>query len=332
MTSIAEAPRVSRPLAWVRVASLLLLLTVGALGSTGTWGALWLLVPAAVATGLLLAWRFGPVALALPALLAVGSIALALAGAAGRPLWATAWVPLGAGVGTWMGLHEEGGGAGIGARAWMHVPLLALAALLPVAPGFEAAMGRFDGVLRVQQEALLRSPATAKWPAELRAELQRKVQAPQEARRRELTFLVPNTLFLWAVLLVAAGRALAARGATILGWPALSRSPLREWRLPDAALGALLAGLAVVVFAGPTWHPVAAVLLLHSGLGYSVQGFAVVESVLRARGMSPAFVTLTLVFVIAVSLLWVLPALAVVGLSDVWLDYRRLEPSPDREA
>lgn len=316
----------------MRVASLVLLLSIGGLGSSGTWGAMWLLVPAAVATGLLLAWRFGPAALALPAALAAASVALAFAGAGGLPVWATAWVPLGAAVGTWMGLHEEGGGAGIGERAWMHVPLLALAALLPVAPGFESAMGRFDGVLRVQQESLLRTSEAAKWPAELRAELQGKLQSPPEVRRRELMFLVPNTLFLWAVLLVAAGRSLAARGATILGWPDLSRSPLRAWRLPDAALAPLLAGLALVVFADRAWHPVAAVLLLHSALGYSVQGFAVVESVLRARGMSPVFVTLTLVFVIAVSLFWVLPALAVVGLSDVWLDYRRLEPSPDREA
>ena len=56
------------------------------------------------------------------------------------------------------------------------------------------------------------------------------------------------------------------------------------------------------------------------------------ESVLLARGMSPAFVALTMLFVIAVSLLWVLPAVAVVGLSDVWLDYRRLEPSSEGEA
>lgn len=331
MTSIAEAARGARPLAWVRVVTLTLLLLFGGLGSTGSWGAMWLLVPAAVATGLLLAWRFGPVALALPAVLAVASAALAFAGKAGLPLWTTAWVPLGAAVGTWMGLHEEGGSRTRG-RAWMHVPLLALAALLPVAPGFEAAMGRFDAVLKVQQESLLRTSQTAKWPAELRAEMQRKLQSPPEVRRRELLFLVPNTLFLWAVLLVAAGRSLAARAATILGWPELSRSPLRAWRMPDAALAPLLAGLALVVFAGRTWHPVAAVLLLQSALGYSVQGFAVVESVLRARGMAPALVTLTLVFVIAVSLFWALPALAVVGLSDVWLDYRRLEPSPEREA
>jgi len=143
---------------------------------------------------------------------------------------------------------------------------------------------------------------------------------------------MPNALFLWAVVLVAAGRSLAARFSTVLGWPELSRSPLRAWRLPDAALAPLLAGLALVVFADRAWHPVAAVLLVHAGLGYSVQGFAVVESVLRSRGIPAAFVTLSMVFVIAVSLLWVLPALAVVGLSDVWLDYRRLEPSRNREA
>lgn len=332
MTSIADTARGTRPLAWVRIASLLLLLLLGGLGSAGTWGAMWLLVPGAVATGLLLAWRFGRVAVVLPAGLAATSIALAVAGAGGPPVWATAWAPLGAATGVWMGLREEGGGPGIGERAWMHVPLLALAALLPVTPGFDASMGRFDRLLRVQQETLLKASETAKWPVELRDELQRKVQSPPEARRRELMFLVPNALFLWAVVLVAAGRSLAARLATVLGWPELSRSALRTWRLPDAAVVPLLAGLALLVFADRAWQPVAAVLLVHSGLGYSVQGFAVVESVLRSRGMPPAIVTLILVFVIAVSLMWALPALAVVGLSDVWLDYRRLEPSRDREA
>lgn len=332
MTSIADTARGTRPLAWVRIASLLLLLLLGGLGSAGTWGAMWLLVPGAVATGLLLAWRFGRVAVVLPAGLAATSIALAVAGAGGPPVWATAWAPLGAATGVWMGLREEGGGPGIGERAWMHVPLLALAALLPVTPGFGHSMDRFDRLLRVQQETLLKASETAKWPVELRDELQRKVQSPPEARRRELMFLVPNALFLWAVVLVAAGRSLAARLATVLGWPELSRSALRTWRLPDAAVVPLLAGLALLVFADRAWQPVAAVLLVHSGLGYSVQGFAVVESVLRSRGMPPAIVTLILVFVIAVSLMWALPALAVVGLSDMWLDYRRLEPSRDREA
>ena len=316
----------------MRIASLVLLLLIGGLGASGTWGALWLLVPVAVATAVLLAWRFGPAAIALPVGLAVSAVALAFAGTRGLPIWATAWLPLGAAVGVWMGLREEGGGAGIGERAWMHVPLLAMAALLPMTPGFEPAVGRLDHVVRAQQELLLKAPETAGWPAVWREEMQRKLKDPPEERRRELMFLVPNALFLWSVLLVSAGRTLAARMSSVLGWPELSRSPLRAWRLPDAALAPLLAGLALVVFGGRAWQPVAAVLLVHAGLGYSVQGIAVVESVLRARGMPPAFVTLTMVFVIAVSLFWALPALAVVGLSDVWLDYRRLEPSPNREA
>lgn len=316
----------------MRLAVLGLLLMLAGAGSTGTWSASWLLVPVTVATAILLAWRFGPVALVMPALLAVAAGVAAAVGHGVLPLWKTAWVPLGAAVGVWMGLHEEGGGPGIGARAWMHVPLLAMAALLPVTPGFDPALAKFDSVLRVQQQALLASPETAGWPATWRTELQHKVEAPADERRRELSFLVPNALFLWSVLLVAAGRALAARMATVLGWPELSRSPLRDWRLPDAALAALLLGLALVVFAPRGWQPVAAVLLGQSALGYSVQGIAVVESVLRSRGMPPAFVTLSLVFVLAVSLLWALPAFTVVGLSDVWLDYRRLEPSPEREA
>lgn len=316
----------------MRIASLVLLLLIGGLGASGTWGALWLLMPVAVATAVLLAWRFGAAAIALPVGLAVSAVALAFAGTRGMPIWATAWLPLGAAVGVWMGLREEGGGAGIGERAWMHVPLLVLAALLPVTPGFEPAVGRLDRVVRSQQEMLLRAPETATWPAVWREEMQRKLKDSPEERRRELMFLVPNALFLWSVLLVSAGRTLAARMTSVLGWPELSRSPLRAWRLPDAALAPLLVGLALVVFGGRGWHPAAAVLLVHAALGYSVQGIAVVESVLRSRGMPPAFVTLTLVFVIALSLFWALPALAVVGLSDVWLDYRRLEPSPNREA
>ena len=53
---------------------------------------------------------------------------------------------------------------------------------------------------------------------------------------------------------------------------------------------------------------------------------------LRARGMSPVLVALAMVFVIVVSLVFALPVVAVVGLSDVWRDYRRLEPSPTGEA
>jgi hypothetical protein len=76
------------------------------------------------------------------------------------------------------------------------------------------------------------------------------------------------------------------------------------------------------------WKPGAALLLTQSVLGYSVQGIAVTQSLLLSRGVPPTFVLLLLVFLLAFTLPVLLPSLALLGLSDVWLDFRRLEPSP----
>ena len=73
-------------------------------------------------------------------------------------------------------------------------------------------------------------------------------------------------LFVWSSMLVMAG-ALAARFATVLGRPPLSRSPLYLWRLPDAALVPLIVGIALLVFTGPVMQPSAATLLVVSVLG-----------------------------------------------------------------
>ena len=195
-----------------------------------------------------------------------------------------------------------------------------------------AAMGSLDARMLAEQELVLKSVPAKDVPA-MWLEAKKQFDAvPAEERRKLWTILVPNLMFAWAAMLVIAGRALAARCATVLDWPPLSRSPLHLWRLPDAALAPLIVGLALLVLASPVTHPSAATLLVVSVLGYSVQGVAVVESVLLSRGMPPVFVALTVLFVIVVSLLWILPAVAVVGLSDVWLDYRKLEPAPEGEA
>jgi len=162
--------------------------------------------------------------------------------------------------------------------------------------------------------------------------MQESMKLPAADRVRMLTMLVPNLLFAWMVVLVAAGRALAARAAQWRGWPPLSRAPFAAWRLPDGALVPLLAGLAMALFAGAQWRPGAAVLLAQSVLGYSVQGIAVAQSMLLARGVPATFVVLLLVFLLAFTLPVILPSLALLGLSDVWLDLRRLEPSPRGEA
>jgi len=75
-------------------------------------------------------------------------------------------------------------------------------------------------------------------------------------------------------------------------------------------------------------NPDATYMLVQSVLGYSVQGLAVAHSVLLARGVAPAFILLLMVFLFVFTLPVFLPSAALLGLSDVWLDYRRLEASP----
>jgi hypothetical protein len=124
---------------------------------------------------------------------------------------------------------------------------------------------------------------------------------------------------------------IASRLAGWLRWPELSRARWTEWRLPDGAVWLLLIGLGLVVVRWPAWMPSAWTLLINVGLGYCVQGIAVVESLMLTRGVPPSIVSLTLVFVFAMAMPVFLIATVCVGLSDVWLDYRRLEDVPDGE-
>ena len=316
----------------LRAALLLATLVLAALLTPWPWAALWLLVPLVVASSLLVAWRFGLVALALPALLAVfAGLAIAFP-PDGIRSWHLLWLPLAAATGAWMGSREEGGGPTMGERAWMHAPLLAAAFVLPLLPGLSGALTRVEARARVEEQEMVRTLEGADKPGTWKHMMQESLKLAPVDRVRMLSYLVPNLIFAWMLVLVSAGRALAARFATWFGWPPLSRAPLSAWRLPDGALVPLLAGLALALFAGATWQPGAALLLVQSALGYSVQGIAVAQSVLLSRGVPPTFVLLLLVLLLAFTLPVFLPSLALLGLSDVWLDLRRLEPSPRGEA
>jgi len=307
-------------------------LVLAALGTPWPWGGLWLAVPAAVAASILLAWRYGAVAFVLPAALAVAAAVLALLHAGGVQFWHVLWLPLAAVTGVWMGLSEEGGGPTFGERAWMHVPLLVAAFALPVLPGVSDAIARIEARARVEEQQLLRSMTGSDAPGSWRRMMEESAKVPAGQRTRMLAYFLPNLLFLWLVVLVSGGRSLAARLAHVIGWPPLSRAPFTQWRLPDAALVPLLAGLALALFSNAAWRPGAAALLVQSGLGYSAQGIAVAQSVLLARGVPPVFVLLVLVLLFAFTLPVFLPSLALLGLSDVWLDFRRLDPSPRGKA
>jgi hypothetical protein len=296
------------------------------------WAGLWLAVPVVVAASMLLSWRYGPSAMALPVLLAAASALLVAFPVAGFRAWHLLWLPVASWTGAWMGSREEGGGPALGDRAWMHVPILAAAFTLPVLPGMSGALERIEARARVEEQQVLSTlPGPAK-PGTLRQMMEDSAKLAPADRVRMLGFFSPNLIFAWMVALVAAGRALAARAATWRGWPSLSAAPLVTWRLPDAALAPLIAGLAIALFATPAWWPGAGLLLAQSALGYSVQGLAVAHSVLLARGVAPVFILLLMVFLFVFTLPVFLPSVALLGLSDVWLDYRHLESSPKREA
>ena len=303
-------------------------LALAGLGTPWPWAALWVAVPLVVSGALLLAWRFGAVAFVFPAVLALLAALLVAFPVAGIQSWHLVWLPAAALTGAWMGVREEGGGPSLGERAWMHAPILAAAVALPVLPGLVGALTRLEARARAEEQQVLRTLPGPATPGTWRHLMEQSTSLPPDDRVRMLRYLSPNLVFAWMVLLVSAGRSLAARGAAWRGWPPLSRSPLATWRLPDGALAPLLVGLALALFVNEAWRPGAVVLLAQSVLGYSVQGLAVTQSVLLARGVPPVFVLLMMLFLLAFTLPVFLPSVALVGLSDVWLDFRRLEASP----
>jgi hypothetical protein len=290
------------------------------------WGALWVLVPVSVATSLLCAWRWGGWGVVAPVLLFV--VAMVTEGPYSLWVW---WIPVAALTGVWMGLREEGGGPAAGQRAWMLLPVLLFAALLPWMERYPALVTRTEHALSEGDQVLAKGYGLVYRGERLKAK-ERELRQEADARKPMLPYALPTVLFLWMVALVAAGRGLAARLAQRMRWPELSSGQLGDWRLPDAAIWLLLLALALMA-AGWSMGSVSAwTLLINVGLGYCVQGVAVVESLLLARGVPPSIIALTLVFVFAMVPPVFLLATVCVGVSDVWLDYRRLEAVPDGDS
>lgn len=310
----------------MRPLMVLALLSLLSLQTPAPWGGLWLQVPLAVAISLVAAWRVGAWAVIAPLL--IFGVAMWREGPLSMWVW---WIPMAALVGVWMGLREEEPGPTVGERAWMLLPLLLLAALLPWAADYQTLVSGVQRELASGDARLLELFRGAGTEANRLASLGRTLEEQAKVRERILPHVIPTALFVWIALLVAAGRSWAGALARLLRWPALSGPPLRGWRLPDGAMWILLAGLALVVTQWSAWMPTAWTLLLNAALGYSVQGIAVVESLLLARGVPPSIIALTLVFVFTVAMPVFVMTTAAVGISDVWLDYRRLEPSPDGE-
>ncbi|HTO90526.1 MAG TPA: DUF2232 domain-containing protein [Candidatus Sulfotelmatobacter sp.] len=307
----------------MRALLLVALLGAGLLLTQLPWAILWLAVPFTVALALLMAWRFGAWTLLLPPALGAG---LALSLGVGES-W-TWWIPAAALSGVWMGLREERG-APSGTRAWMLLPVLVLAAATPWMPGYADRVARLDQKLAEGDAQMIDTARKMGLSHERLDSLRRTVEQNAPTRKTLLPNILPSLVFAWIALLVVAGRTLGSRLGEWLRWPALDRLRLREWRLPDGAIWTFLAGLALLVAQWPAWGPTAWTLLLNSGLGFCVQGIAVVESLMLARGVPPSLIALTLLVVCVFALPVFMFTTAVLGLSDFWLDYRRMESSPN---
>ncbi|MBI5710571.1 MAG: DUF2232 domain-containing protein [Candidatus Eisenbacteria bacterium] len=324
MTSTAEPGTGVAGPSWLRICLIFAALALLALQTPMPWAWLWLAVPGVLAVALLATWRFGMRGAVLAVLLS--AVSLVVAGVASLSAW---WVPVAAFIGSWMGLREEGGGPPAGERARMLAPALVLAAALPWASRYGGFIKDVNAELLAGDAQFLELLRQFGASGERLGSVHKAVTDNAALRQQALPNVLPTVLFAWVALLTVAGRALAARLARSLRWPRLSRVKLIEWRLPDAALWAFLAGLALLVGPWTRWAPTGWTLLLDTGLGFCVQGIAVVESLLLARGVPPSVIVVTLLFVFLIAMpMFVLTTVAV-GLSDVWLDYRRLEPVPD---
>jgi hypothetical protein len=284
------------------------------------WTILWLAVPSVVAISLLICWRWGLWGVLVP-LAALGAVVL-FAGPLASWAW---WIPAAALTGSWMGLREEGGGPASGERAWMMLPVLLLAAGLPWTQSYSQVVGDIDRQLQQGDRDLLQTARDVGYQGERLHTLERMVSDGGALRRRYLPHTLPTLLFVWVALLVVAGRKVAAQIARRLKWPDLSHGRLSDLRLPDGAIWLLIAGLGLVLAGPHSWLPSAWTLLIVPALGYCVQGMAVVQSLLLVRGVPSSIVILTLLFIVLMAFPVFLPATVCVGLSDIWLDYRRLE-------
>ena len=302
-------------------------LTLFAWQTPPPWGGLWVLVPTSVAVSLLVAWRWGGWGVAVPVVLF--GLGMVLEGPLSLWVW---WIPVAGLTGAWMGLREEGAGPTTGQRAWTLLPVLLLAVLLPWMADYGDLVASFERWLRSGDQQLLALYHQLGYQGDRLRALERSLWESAALQKRALPSALPTVIFMWMVILVIVGRALASRLAERMRWPDLAPGRLADWRLPDGALWLLMTGIALLVAGWSVWAPSAWTLLVNLALGYCVQGVAVVESLLLARGVPPSIIALTFVFVFAMAAPVFLLGTACVGLSDVWLDYRRLEAVPDGDS
>jgi len=300
---------------------ILALILLGQLVTPEPWTYLWPVVPVAGAAALLLAQTTVSVTAVMPPLACL--LALAATGGFDRP-WG--WCLL-AGVfaASLLGVADRRGFDRT-TRLWAYLPVVAIAAALPLAPGYREFIERVVAALRGQEARQLAALKDVSFRPDQRLALQQFVGAVTARQVTVAETVMPTLLFAWVALLVHLAERMAQRLAELVRRPLQSPEPFVAWRLPAEAVWLFIGGLALVALNEARVMPSGLNLAAAAGLAFGVQGLAVIKSVLSGQGMASGLVLMLFVFA------WFLlgPVLLVaatgVGLMDRWLDFRHLEP------
>ena len=299
-------------------------MALGALDTPPPWHVLWLAVPGLGAIGYLgnlHRWRWGWVA---PLVAAAWMV---IAGVYDS-IWA--WLLVGGVASASLLGLARGQGAPASRGLWAFLPLLSLSIAFPFSslyqPAVDAASRRVESL---SQEAYVAYQKMGLQEGSL-GEMTEMLHNATLAWTWLVRHLLPTLLFVFGAVLVALAVLLARRAARATGKP-VSGEPFARFRLPEGAIWVMLTALAMIALRRPELLPPGVNLALCVGLGYCLQGIAVLDFALLARGLPPGIIWVLFLFVV----LFAVPVLAVtstgLGLIDVWLDLRRGNPEKDRE-
>jgi uncharacterized protein YybS (DUF2232 family) len=220
------------------------------------------------------------------------------------------------------GLARRDGATG-GRGLWSLLPLLGLTLAFPFSSLYQPAVqAAVVGVQRFGEEAYKSYAALGLEGGSL-SELAAQVQQATLGLAWVVQHVLPFLLFGWGVTLVALAALLARRAARAVGRPLAPGAGFVDFRMPEGAVWLLLLGLAAIALRQPGLLPAGVNLAACLGLGYCLQGMAVIDFAMLARGVPPGLVSVLFVFV----MFFALPVLTVtsagLGVADIWLDVRR---------
>ena len=319
MTSTAEIADPRRRTGAGLLGILCLILLGELLTPQGPWSMLWPVVPVLGAASLLLSQTQLPaIGWLVPALTLAG---LALAGAASEPWgWCLA---AGTMASAMLGFAEKEG-ATIEKKAWAYLPVLTLAALFPLAPGYVAFVADAVGKLHAEEARQLAVLDQTPMAVEQKVAAGQLIASGIQFALVLAQNVLPTFLFVWIALLVSLAERMARRLAELVKRPLAEPVPFERLRMPDGMVWLLILGIAVVTLRDPKTVPVGLNLALAVTLAFALQGLSVVKVFLVSHGMTPGLIAL--LFLFTTLTMWpILPlACAGVGLMDLWLDFRRL--------